>query len=40
LTKTPNAKESSIDVSPLAAGTYLVKIVTDDVLKTMKVIKE
>ncbi len=40
LTKSMNAKESSIDVSQLAAGTYLVKIIAGDALKTMKVIKE
>lgn len=35
-----NATSGRIDMSPLAAGTYLVKILVEGVTKTLKVIKE
>ncbi|UOK43675.1 MULTISPECIES: T9SS type A sorting domain-containing protein [Flavobacterium] len=40
MTKTVNTMSASIDMSPLAGGTYLVKVVADDVVKTVKVIKK
>ncbi|UOK43676.1 MULTISPECIES: T9SS type A sorting domain-containing protein [Flavobacterium] len=40
MTKIVNAMSASIDMSPLAGGTYLVKVVADDAVKTVKVIKK
>jgi len=40
ITKTINANETTIDVSQLPLGTYLVKINTGDTVKTLKVIKQ
>ncbi len=40
LNKTINANESNIDMSSLAKGTYMVKVVADNQIKTIKVIKE
>ena len=40
VTKTVNAAQGQIDMSNLAAGTYLVKVTTDNLVKTIKVIKE
>ena len=39
-TKVVNANQSKIDMSNLAAGTYLVKVAADNQVKTIKVIKE
>ncbi|WP_168710264.1 T9SS type A sorting domain-containing protein [Flavobacterium sangjuense] len=40
LAKNLNYNEGTIDVSNLSPGTYLVKVTADDVVKTLKVIKE
>jgi Secretion system C-terminal sorting domain/GEVED domain len=40
LAKTINANESSLDMSSLAKGTYMVKVAADNQIKTIKVIKE
>lgn len=40
LTKSINASQSQIDMSNLAQGTYLVKVTSEDQVKTIKVIKE
>jgi hypothetical protein len=37
--KTVNANQSKVDMSNLAAGTYLVKVTADNQVKTIKVIK-
>lgn len=39
-TKSINANETTIDVSNLATGTYLVKVQVDNEVKTLKVIKK
>ena len=39
-TKIINANEGSIDTSNLAPGTYLVKIISDDLVKTAKIVKK
>ncbi|HMI07566.1 MAG TPA: T9SS type A sorting domain-containing protein [Flavobacterium sp.] len=39
-TKSINAPKSQIDLSNLSKGTYLVKVTTDNQMKTIKVIKE
>jgi hypothetical protein len=39
-TKVVNANQSKIDMSNLATGTYLVKVTSDNQVKTIKVIKE
>lgn len=39
ITKSVNKNETSIDVTGLSAGTYLVKITSDNEVKTMKVVK-
>jgi len=38
--KTVNATQGQVDMSNLAAGTYLVKVATDNQVKTIKVIKQ
>lgn len=38
--RTVNANQSKVDMSNLAAGTYLVKVTADNQVKTIKVIKE
>jgi len=38
--KTVNANKSKVDMSNLAPGTYLVKVTSDNQVKTLKVIKE
>jgi hypothetical protein len=38
--KTVNANQSKVDMSNLAPGTYLVKVTSDNQVKTLKVIKE
>jgi hypothetical protein len=40
LSKSVNATQGQIDVANLASGTYMVKITSDDLVKTIKVIKE
>jgi hypothetical protein len=40
LSKSLDATQGQIDVSNLASGTYMVKISSDDLVKTIKVIKE
>lgn len=40
LVKTMNATQGQIDLSSLASGTYLVKVISEDQIKTIKVIKE
>jgi Secretion system C-terminal sorting domain/Cleaved Adhesin Domain/Fibronectin type III domain len=40
ITKNVNATESKIDMSKLSSGNYLVKIISDNVVKTVKVVKE
>ncbi|WP_162127049.1 T9SS-dependent choice-of-anchor J family protein [Flavobacterium phycosphaerae] len=40
LTKSLNATQGQIDVANLASGTYMVKVTSDDLVKTIKVIKE
>ena len=40
LTKSVNSNETTVDVAHLTAGTYLVKITSDDETKTMKIIKK
>ncbi len=40
ITKSTNANQSQVDMSNLAKGTYLVKIMADNQMKTIKVIKE
>ena len=40
LIKSINANEGTIDVSTLAPGTYLVKIISNEEVKTTKIIKE
>jgi hypothetical protein len=35
-----NATQGQIDLSSLASGTYLVKVISEDQIKTIKVIKE
>lgn len=40
LSKTVNATESSIDMSNLAQGTYLVKVTVDNQIKMIKVVKQ
>jgi hypothetical protein len=39
-TKVVNANQSKVDMSNLASGTYLVKVTSDNQVKTIKVIKE
>lgn len=36
----PNAATAKVDMTPLAAGTYIVKVTVDRIVKTIKVIKE
>jgi Secretion system C-terminal sorting domain len=38
--KTINATQSQVDMSNLTSGTYLVKVFVDDLVKTIKVVKE
>ena len=40
IVKTMNETQGQIDMSPLSAGTYLVKVTSEDQVKTIKVIKE
>lgn len=40
ISKTVNDKEAKVDMSQLAAGTYVVKITADSLTKTVKVIKK
>lgn len=40
LTQTVNGTNARIDMTPLSAGTYLVKIIADGVAKTLKVVKQ
>jgi hypothetical protein len=40
LTKSINATQSQVDMSNLAQGTYLVRVTSEDQVKTIKVIKE
>jgi len=40
LTTTPNAVSAKVDMSPLSAGTYIVRVTIDQIVKTIKVIKE
>jgi hypothetical protein len=35
----PNATQTQVDLSGLTAGTYLVKVTSDEVTKTVKVVK-
>jgi hypothetical protein len=39
LTAKPNATQTQMDVSGLTAGTYIVKVTSDEVTKTVKVVK-
>ncbi|MGK4566731.1 T9SS type A sorting domain-containing protein [Flavobacterium sp. 3HN19-14] len=39
-TKTINANQAQVDMSMLAAGTYLVKVTSDNQVKTIKVVKQ
>src|SRR5574343_181210 len=40
VTKSVNSNETSIDVAGLASGTYLVKVTSNNEVKTVKIIKE
>lgn len=40
MTKAVNASQSQVDMTALAAGTYVVKVTADDQVKMIKVIKE
>lgn len=40
ITKSVNSNEGKIDVSSLSSGTYFVKVTTDNLIKTLKVVKE
>jgi hypothetical protein len=40
LNKTVDSRQSKVDMSPLPSGTYMVKVTADNLIKTMKVIKE
>lgn len=40
IVRSPNTNETSIDVSNLVSGTYLVKVYADNAVKTLKVIKQ
>jgi len=40
MTKTINATQSQIDMSHLAAGTYMVRVTADSQVKTIKIVKE
>ncbi|MFY0481932.1 T9SS type A sorting domain-containing protein [Flavobacterium sp. PLA-1-15] len=40
LTKSVDATQGQVDMSNLAAGTYLVKVATDNQVKTIKVVKQ
>ena len=40
LSKTINSNETQLDLSSLSKGTYLVKVTSDDLVKTLKIIKE
>ena len=40
LTRTVNAASAQVDMSQLAAGTYLVNVTSGDVQKTIKVVKQ
>jgi hypothetical protein len=40
IVKTMNDTQGQIDMSPLSTGTYLVKVTSEDQVKTIKVIKE
>ena len=40
IVKTMNETQGQIDMSPLSAGTYLVKVTSEEQVKTIKVIKE
>ena len=40
ITKTVNSNQGQVDMSNLSKGTYLVKVTSDDQVKTIKVIKE
>jgi len=40
INKSLNASEAQVDMSNLAAGTYLVKVVVDNQVKTIKVVKQ
>jgi hypothetical protein len=35
----PNATQTQVDLSGLTAGTYMVKVTSDEVTKTVKVVK-
>jgi len=39
LTAKPNATQTQVDLSGLTAGTYMVKVTSDEVTKTVKVVK-
>jgi hypothetical protein len=39
LTAKPNATQTQVDLSSLTAGTYMVKVTSDEVTKTVKVVK-
>jgi hypothetical protein len=40
ITKSINSNQSQIDMSNLPQGTYLVKVTSENQVKTIKVIKE
>ena len=40
INKSLNASEAQVDMSNLSAGTYLVKVVVDNQVKTIKVVKQ
>ncbi|MGH2666679.1 choice-of-anchor J domain-containing protein [Flavobacterium sp.] len=40
MTKTLNSAQSQLDFSSLSSGTYLVKVIVDNLVKTIKVVKE
>ncbi|HLN95289.1 MAG TPA: choice-of-anchor J domain-containing protein [Flavobacterium sp.] len=40
ISTSPNAVSAKVDMSPLSAGTYIVKVTVDQIVKTIKVIKE
>jgi len=40
MTKSVNATQSKIDMSNLSTGTYLVKVTSDNMVKTIKVVKQ
>jgi Secretion system C-terminal sorting domain len=40
VTKSINATDAKVDMSALASGTYLVKVTSDNQIKTLKVIKQ